>query len=99
MTVFMVTVAMEQMCRTIIVRTRGPRVVKVQTSKENKGSPWRREIRSEQRWRNKDGGYGFIMDPVIQGLQTLSSTASQSSVYSTVSTQNLTPHLNRSMRT
>lgn len=56
MTVDMVTVAMEQMCRTIIVRTRGPQVVKVQTSKENKGSPWRREIRSEQRWRNKGGG-------------------------------------------
>lgn len=44
----MVTVASEQMCRTIIVPTRGPRVVKVQTLRENKGSPWRKEIRSEQ---------------------------------------------------
>lgn len=62
----MVTVATEQMCRTIIVPTRVPWVVRVSiTSKENKVGPWRREIRSEQRWKNKDGGYGFIMDPVI----------------------------------
>lgn len=71
MTVDMVTVATEQMRRTIIVPTRGPRVVKVQTLKESKGSPWRKEIGSEERWRSKDGGYGFIRDPVIQGSQTL----------------------------